>query len=77
MKNETQIKKFLESISENFIESKTTNSIYYTIIRNGKTYEVRFSDHSELSIRYDVEIVLTFSNILIDSSTLDGSIIIF
>lgn len=51
MKNETQIKKFLESISENFIESKTTNSIYYTIIRNGKTYEVRFSDHSELSIR--------------------------
>ena len=65
MKNETQIKKFLESISENFIESKTTNSIYYTIIRNGKTYEVRFSDHSELSIRYDVEIVLTFSNILI------------
>jgi len=60
-----QIKRFLKGISETTKESKSNNSSYYSIVRNGNKFNIRFSDHFKNEFTSDIEIILTYSNVLI------------
>lgn len=54
-----RIKQFLKSISQKVVDSKTTNSYYYTIVKGDKVYQVRLSDHFTDGEHSDIDIIKT------------------
>ena len=60
-----QIKRFLKSIAYEVVESKTTESIYYYISRNGKDYKIRLSSHFRSYWNgVNIDIVMSENNIM-------------